>query len=143
MELNLNTVDFRRPLRLTTINNNPEFSTGIVIDATTNVSLRSAGVEYLRLDNGRDDMVASKNLTCTGKFQGNTYNTNGNSDMVFERNGVEYMRLESVLLDEILNITTTTPRSGLSAPWVYGNQMAVRNMTNDWVFYGSNTAGNG
>ena len=64
--MNLNTVDFRRPLRLTI---------GIVIDATTNISLRSAGAEYLRLDNGRDDMVASKNLTCTSKFQGNTYNT--------------------------------------------------------------------
>ena len=144
LELNLNTVDFRRPLRLTTINNNPEFSTGIVIDATTNVSLRSAGVEYLRLDNGRDDMVASKNLTCVGKFQGNTYNTNGDSNMVFERNGVEYFRLENFNSTyPLLNFTPLTAQAGISAEWIYANAFATRSFNQDTVYYGGNTAGDG
>ena len=144
LELNLNTVDFRRSLRLTTINNNPEFSSGIVIDATTNISLRSAGVEYLRLDNGRDDMVASKILTCTGKFQGNTYNTNGDSDMIFERNGVEFFRLSNAPAGyPILNWTNTTTSAGISSSIIFANIYTTRSENQDTVFRGNPPSGSG
>ena len=139
LKLNLNIIDCRRPLKLTTINNSPEFSSGIVIDATTNVSLRNTGVKYLRLDK-----VASKKLTYTGKFQGNTYNTNGNSDMVFERNNIEYFRLLNAPVGyPILDWTNTTASAGISSSIIFANIYFTRSETQDTVFRGNPPSGTG
>ena len=142
LEVNYNTVDFRRPLKVTTINNNAEFSTALILDATSNISFRSAGLEYFRLDNGRNDMVASRDITCVAKFQGNTYNTNGNSDMVFERSGVEFMKLKNTP-SNLLDFTDVSTGAGISASWIYANAIGSRTVNQDTVFYGGNTAGDG
>ena len=144
LEVNYNTVDFRRPLKVTTINNNAEFSTALILDATSNISFRSTGLEYFRLDNGRNDMVASRDITCVAKFQGNTYNTNGNSDMVFERNGVEFFRLTNAPAGyPILNWTNTTPSAGISSSVIFANTYTTRSENQDTVFGGNPPSGSG
>ena len=81
-----------------------------------------------------DDLVVASGKT----IQCNTINSNGNTDLVFERNGIEYFRLDDLTGTDILNVAND---KGVSASYLYGNSYNNRSWSADTVFYGSNTAG--
>ena len=77
-----------------------------------------------------------------GSLQSNYINTVTDTDLVFARNGVGFMRLKNYP-NNLLDFTDLTSGSGMTAPWVYANAFASRSPTLDTVFYGGNTAGDG
>ena len=77
-----------------------------------------------------------------GVLTSNYINSVGDNDVVFARNGVEYMRLKNTP-NNLLDFTDVSSSAGISASWVYGNAFGARTTTNDTVFYGGNPAGDG
>ena len=77
-----------------------------------------------------------------GSLTSNYINTTIDTDLVFARNGVEMMRLKNTP-NNLLDFTDLSAGSGITAPWIYGNAFGARSTTNDTVFYGGNTAGDG
>ena len=77
-----------------------------------------------------------------GVLTSNYINSVGDNDVVFARNGVEYMRLKNTP-NNLLDFTDLSAGSGITATWIYGNAFGARTTTNDTVFYGGNTAGDG
>ena len=68
----------------------------------------------------------------------NTIDTNGDNDLVFQRNGVEYFRLDDLTGTDILNVAND---KGVSASYVFGNRFWNRSFSSDTTFFGSNVAG--
>ena len=78
-----------------------------------------------------------------GILTSNYINSVGDNDVVFARNGVEYMRLKNTP-NNLLDFTDLSAGSGMTAPWIYANAFGARTTTNDtFFFYGGNTAGDG
>ena len=80
--------------------------------------------------------------TTISSVKTNLINSNGDNDLVFQRNGTEIFKLEaSVGVDnnDILNVSGAN--AGVSAVNVYGNSFKNRNVISDTVFYGANSAG--
>ena len=80
--------------------------------------------------------------TTISSVKTNLINSNGDNDLVFQRNGTEIFKLEaSVGVDnnDILNVSGAN--AGVSAVNVYGNSFKNRNLISDTVFYGANSAG--
>ena len=80
--------------------------------------------------------------TTIGSLKTNTINSNGDNDLVFQRNGTEIFKCETsagIDNNDIINITPTG--GGMSAVNVYGNSFKNRTLTSDTVFYGANSAG--
>ena len=72
----------------------------------------------------------------------NALDTNGDNDLVFQRNGTEIFKCETsagIDNNNILNVSATG--GGVSAVNVYGNSFKNRTLTSDTVFYGANPAG--
>ena len=76
--------------------------------------------------------------TTVGSVKTNTINSNGDNDLVFQRNGIEYLRLDDLTGTDILNIAND---KGVSASYVFGNRFWNRSFSSDTTFFGSNVAG--
>ena len=96
---------------------------------SANLQMTNAGIELRR------------ETTISG-VKTNLIDTNGDSDLIFRRNGTEIFKLEtSVGVDnnDILNVSGAN--AGVSAINVYGNSFKNRNLISDTIFYGANSAG--
>ena len=76
--------------------------------------------------------------TTISSVKTNTIDTNGDHDLIFRRNGVEYFRLDDLTGTDILNIAND---KGVSASYVFGNRFWNRSFSSDTTFFGSNVAG--
>ena len=76
--------------------------------------------------------------TTIGSVKTNTINSNGDNDLVFQRNGVEYFRLDDLTGTDILNVAND---KGVSASYVFGNRFWNRSFSSDTTCFGSNVAG--
>ena len=86
--------------------------------------------------------VSLNRETTIGSIKTNTINSNGDNDLVFQRNGTEIFKLETSAGIDNNNILNITPISGgMSASNVYCNSFKNRTLTSDTVFYGANSAG--
>ena len=74
-----------------------------------------------------------------GSLESNYINTGFDTDMVFARSAIEYVRLQDVGYP-LLNFMPTSSQSGISAEYLYANVFANRSY-GDTVFVGSNVAG--
>ena len=80
--------------------------------------------------------------TTIGSVKTNTINSNGDNDLVFQRNGTEIFKCEtSAGIDNNNIINVSASGGGVSAVNVYGNSFKNRTLTSDTVFYGANSAG--
>ena len=80
--------------------------------------------------------------TTIGSVKTNTINSNGDNDLVFQRNGTEIFKCETSAGIDNNNIINVTPTGGgMSAVNVYCNSFKNRTLTSDTVFYGANSAG--
>ena len=80
--------------------------------------------------------------TTIGSVKTNTINSNGDNDLVFQRNGTEIFKCETsagIDNNDIINVSPSG--GGMSAVNVYGNSFKNRTLTSDTVFYGANSAG--
>ena len=80
--------------------------------------------------------------TTIGSVKTNAINSNGDNDLVFQRNGTEIFKCETsagIDNNDILNITPIG--GGMSASNIYCNSFKNRTLTSDTVFYGANSAG--
>ena len=80
--------------------------------------------------------------TTIGSVKTNTINSNGDNDLVFQRDGTEFIRCETsagIDNNDIINVLPTG--GGMSAVNVYCNSFKNRTLTSDTVFYGANSAG--
>ena len=80
--------------------------------------------------------------TIIGSVKTNTINSNGDNDLVFQRNGTEIFKCQTsagIDNNDIINVTPSG--GGMSAVNVYGNSFKNRTLTSDTIFYGANSAG--
>ena len=80
--------------------------------------------------------------TTIGSVKTNTINSNGDNDLVFQRNGTEIFECETsagIDNNDILNITPI--RGGMTASNLYCNSFKNRTLTSDTVFHGANSVG--
>ena len=80
--------------------------------------------------------------TTIGSVKTNTINSNGDNDLVFQRDGTEFIRCETsagIDNNDIINVSPTG--GGMSAVNVYCNSFKNRTLTSDTIFYGANSAG--
>ena len=79
--------------------------------------------------------------TTIGSVKTNTINSNGDNDLVFQRNGTEIFKCETSAGIDNNNIINLSGTGGVSAVNVYGNSFKNRTLTSDTIFYGANSAG--
>ena len=79
--------------------------------------------------------------TTIGSVKTNTINSNGDNDLVFQRNGTEIFKCETSAGIDNNNIINVSGTGGVSAVNVYGNSFKNRTLTSDTIFYGANSAG--
>ena len=79
--------------------------------------------------------------TTIGSVKTNTINSNGDNDLVFQRNGTEIFKCQTSAGIDNNNIINLSGTGGVSAVNVYGNSFKNRTLTSDTVFYGANSAG--
>ena len=79
--------------------------------------------------------------TTIGSVKTNTINSNGDNDLVFQRNGTEIFKCETSAGIDNNNIINGSGTGGVSAVNVYGNSFKNRTLTSDTIFYGANSAG--
>ena len=102
------------------------------------VSFRRNNIDCFYLRNGQLETNTGVVLY-SNDAKLNNINTTGDNDMVFSRNGVEYFRLDGA--NNIVNVETS---KSLSSNYLYCNYLRTRTpATNDLIFEGANTAGNG
>ena len=80
--------------------------------------------------------------TTIGSVKTNTINSNGDNDLVFQRDGTEIFKIETsagIDNNDIINVSPIG--GGMSASNVYCNSFKNRTLTSDTVFYGANSAG--
>ena len=91
--------------------------------------------------------MRNTNIVCrkpleAGSLTSNYINTTINTDLVFARNNVQFMKLTNTP-NNLLDFTDVSAGAGISASWVYANAFASRSPSLDTVFYGGNSAGDG
>ena len=79
--------------------------------------------------------------TTIGSVKTNTINSNGDNDLVFQRNGTEMFQCQTSAGIDNNNIINVSGTGGVSAVNVYGNSFKNRTLTSDTIFYGANSAG--
>ena len=75
---------------------------------------------------------------CSHTFKANTFDTFTDTDMVLQRNGVEYFRLDDFVGVDCINVASD---KGLTSSYIYCHSFNNRGWSVDTVFYGSNVAG--
>ena len=102
------------------------------------VTFRRNFINFFHLRNNEVELASAIALNADNAKL-NTINTTGDNDMVFQRNGVEYFKLDGA--NNIVNVGTSI---ALSSNYLYCNYLRTRTLaTNDMIFEGANTAGNG
>ena len=89
-------------------------------------------------ENGVNLSKATTGLN-TGVLSSNNVNnldTTGDNDMAFERNNVEFFRLDSA--KSILNVTNAI---GVSTSNLYANNIRNRSLATDTIYYGAHSDG--
>ena len=130
-----------------------KFSTSATLDISDTVRLRSNTydsvdnayvrfrrnfIDFFYLRNNEVELASAIGLNATSA-KIDTINTKGDNDLVFQRNGVEYFKLDGA--NNIVNVETS---KSLSSNYLYCNYLRTRTpATNDLLFEGANTAGNG
>ena len=130
-----------------------KFSTSATVDISDTVSLRSNTydsvdnvdvsfkrnfIDFFYLRNNEVETASSITLNASSAKM-DTINTTGDNDMVIQRNGVTYLTLNAT--SNIVDVGTSI---ALSTNYLYCNYLRSRSYTtNDMVFEGANTAGNG
>ena len=130
-----------------------KLSTGATVDINYSVSLRSNTydsvgnanasfrrnfIDFLYLRNNEVETAPAITLNASSA-KIDTINTTGDNDMVFQRNGVEYLKF--VGATSIVDVGTSI---ALSSNYLYCNYLRSRSiLTNDMVFEGANTTGSG
>ena len=76
--------------------------------------------------------------TTSSSVKTNTIDTTNDSDLIFRRNGIEYMRLQDLTGTDVL---TMTAGKGMSAPFMFSQNYWNRSNGEDTTFWGSNSAG--
>ena len=103
-----------------------------------NVSFRRNFIDFFYLRNNQVETNSGISLY-SNDAKINTINTTGDNYMVFQRNGVEYLKF--VGATSIVNVGTSI---ALSSNYLYCNYLRSRSiLTNDMVFEGANTTGSG
>ena len=87
------------------------------------------------------DLQAEDGITVfNGKeLKTNIVNSNGNNDLSFQRNSVEFFKFQSSVGVDNNDIINVAEGKGISAQHVYGNLFKSRSLGYDTIFYGSNT----
>ena len=85
-----------------------------------------------------DGLTLGRVANCTAGLKSNIIDTYTDTDLIFRRNGVEYMRLQDMTGTDILNVAND---KGVSASYVFGNRFWNRSFSSDTTFFGSNVAG--
>ena len=85
-----------------------------------------------------DGLTLGRVASCTAGLKSNIIDTYTDTDLIFRRNGEEYMRLQDMTGTDILNIAND---KGVSASYVFGNRFWNRSFSSDTTFFGSNVAG--
>ena len=102
------------------------------------VSFKRNFIDFLYLRNNEVETASSITLNSSSAKM-DTINTTGDNDMVFQRNGVEYLKLVGAT-----NIVDVGTSIALSSNYLYCNYLRSRSiLTNDMVFEGANTTGSG
>ena len=81
-----------------------------------------------------DSGVSSAVEITSTQFLLNSYNGNGDNDVIFNRNGVELLRLQTGTTD-VINVEDST---GLTANYLFCNQLITRSLGADMIFKGYN-----
>ena len=79
--------------------------------------------------------------TTIGNIKTNTIDTNGDTDLIFRRNGTEYFRLRDLTNPVDVDIVSVADDKGLSTPDLYTNEILNRSWSFDTVYSGSNAGG--
>lgn len=87
------------------------------------------GVNFLKATTGLNTGVPSS-------INVNNLDTTGDVDMVFERNNVEFFRLDSA--NSILNVANAI---GVSTSNLYANNIRNRSLATDTIYYGAHSDG--
>ena len=80
--------------------------------------------------------------TTISSVKTNTINSNGDNDLVFQRDGTEIFKIETsagIDNNDIINVSPIG--GGMTASNVYCNSFKNRTLTSNTVFYGANSAG--
>ena len=78
-----------------------------------------------------DTGISSAVQMTSTQFLSNSFDSNGNNDVVFNRNGVEFFRLQTSTPHDLINVETS---KGLTSSQLYCNVFSVRGTSADLVF---------
>ena len=87
-----------------------------------------------------NEILLNRTTKCSGVFHTNTIDTYSDTDLIFRRNGDEYMKFEERGGSNI-DIITTPAGKGFSAPYIFGQNFWNRTNNEDITFWGGNGAG--
>ena len=87
-----------------------------------------------------NEILLNRATKCSGVFHTNTIDTYSDTDLIFRRNGDEYMKFEERGGSNI-DIITTPAGKGFSAPYIFGQNFWNRTNNEDITFWGGNGAG--
>ena len=110
----------------------------------TDLALRRSDEEFIRLykdtSTSAEAIICSKEIVASSGIKNNIFDSDGNNNVIFQRDGIEYFRLTTASEADVVSLATG---KGLSATLMYCNTYSTRVLTNDTIFLGANTAGNG
>ena len=110
----------------------------------TDLALRRSDEELIRLykdtSTSAEAIICSKEIVASSGIKNNIFDSDGNNNVIFQRDGEEYFRLTTASEADVVSLATG---KGLSATLMYCNTYSTRVLTNDTIFLGANTAGNG
>ena len=111
----------------------------------TDLALRRSDEEFIRLykdtSTSAEAIICSKEIVASSSgIKNNIFDSDGNNNVIFQRDGEEYFRLTTASEADVVSLATG---KGLSATLMYCNTYSTRVLTNDTIFLGANTAGNG
>ena len=78
------------------------------------------------------EITLGRVANCNGGLKTNTINSNGNNDLLFQRNSITYFKLS--LTNKIITVEND---AGLSSPDLFANEFLNRTRQYDTVFWGS------
>ena len=106
---------------------------GLTLDTTTN-SIYIKNNTATKIEVQSDKVIVSDPLNC------NIFNSDGDNDITFKRNDIEYCKLRE---DGTVRLLEFPTNGGVSANQLYGNYFNNRSFGWDTIFQGSNTTSDG
>ena len=106
---------------------------GLTLDTTTN-SIYIKNNTATKIEVQSDKVIVSDPLNC------NIFNSDGDNDITFKRNDIEYCKLRE---DGTVRLLEFPSNGGVSANQLYGNYFNNRSFGWDTIFQGSNTTSDG